>query len=136
MAKPKGWKLTNLVVDNYVGNRNHRLGVANPTLDQVVSAVQALNGGNCSSLCLEGSDESVLCVGGGPPCYHVSFTKRDGVCVLLGPRQDDSVVDLIIGSVLTPLPARFVVDEADALAAVTCYYSRGRLNPSLKWVES
>jgi hypothetical protein len=137
MGARKGWAVMSLVVDNYEGKRNKRIETPRPTLAEVTEAVKYLNGGSKSSSCMIGSDDSVFCFGGGPGGYHVSVTLSDQVLVLCDPtKPHDQQVNIIIGSIWTPLPADFIVDDRTALTAVESYFSRGTLAPSLKWVES
>lgn len=138
MASSDEWQVLELVIDNYRGNRNLAIRSRRPTLTEVTQAVKSLNGGAKSSLCLLGSDVSVLCVGGGGTYdYHVSVTLTDRVMVLRDPtRPADRQVDVIIGSIRTPLQADFLVDQRTAMTAVESYFRAGTLEPTLDWVES
>jgi hypothetical protein len=143
-----------LIMDIYKGNRNKRIETLRPTLAEVTEAVKSLNGGSKSSLCMLGSDDSVLCAGGGglygysvqvtlraggggPHGYEVGDTLPDKVFVLCDPtKPDDQQVNIIIGSIWTPLAANFIVDQRTAMTAVEYHFSRGTLASSLEWVES
>jgi hypothetical protein len=142
-----------LIIDNYKGKRNKRIETPRPTLAEVTEAVKSLNGGSKSSLCMLGSDDSVLCAGGGPYGYQVQVTLRvggggphgyqvgdtfpDKVFVLCDPtKPDDQQVNIIIGSIWTALAANFIVDQRTAMTAVEYHFSRGTLASSLEWVES
>jgi hypothetical protein len=41
--------------------------------------------------------------------------------------------EIIIGGCLTPLPARYIVDEEKTLLAAQRFYANGDLEPSLEW---
>jgi hypothetical protein len=130
------WNVNMLTIDNYVGNINKRIEKSSPSLRDIEGAIVALNSDNKSSLCVEGTDDSVFCVGGGPEGYHVSVTYTHGVYVLAELGKGEEEVQLVIGSVLTPLPAKYVVGQAAALNASRHYYSTGQLSPSLTWAKS
>jgi hypothetical protein len=129
------WNITELCIDNYVGKINNRTEIINPTVSHIREAIQSLNGGNCSSLCFTGADESVFCVGGGPDRFHESVTFSNAVYILCNPNNGSEPVQLIIGSILTPLPSQYIVDQQTALRAAEYFYRNGTLDPDLHWTE-
>jgi hypothetical protein len=129
------WMVTSLEIDNYEGNRNNLTSRTSPTIGDVIEAVKALNGKKQSSFCVAGNDGTVFCVGGGPNGYHVSVTFVDKVFCLCDPTKSDQKVDIIIGSIRTPLPENLIVDQQKVIAAIEMYVMQGTLLPSLNWVE-
>jgi len=130
------WKAVVMVIDDYAGKRNEKVQVDSPSLFQVQQAVASLNGGNRSSMCVMGIDESVLCIGGGPDLYHVSVTFADRVMVLTDNQRDQSEISFIIGAITTRLPAHLIVERKLALDAVEYYFSNGGLaSTPCEWRE-
>jgi hypothetical protein len=154
MGAANSFIVKSLVIDKYKGRRNERIETLRPTLAEVTEAVKSLNGGSKSSLSILGSDDSVFCAGGGGPYgYQVQVTLRvgcdgphaypagdtlpDKVFVLCDPtKPGDQQVNIIIGSIWTPLAANLIVDQRTAMAAVEYYFSCGTLAPSLEWLQS
>ncbi len=139
----KTWKVTSLVVDNYIRNRNKRIEQKNPSMDDVISAIASLDGTGRSSLAVMGNDDSVVCVGGGgAQGFYVSATFRindeDEVYSLSNSKKEsEQEVDIILGSQSTSLPKHLVMlNINDVEKAVKYYFSNGSLDKSLIWIKS
>ena len=142
MRADRNWAVVSLVIDNYEGNRNLALETEHPTLTDVTNAINSLNGRSRSSLCICGNDDSVFCVGGGLGSYCVTVTRVDQATLadrafaLYDPTKPADQVNIIVGSVTTPLPANLIVDERTAMTAVEQYFLHGSLAQSLNWIET
>jgi hypothetical protein len=86
---------------------------------------------------LEAANGSLLVIGGGQGCFHVQLTFPRGSepCNLLlsDPSRGTEIVELIIGGVSTPLPARLIVDEEKALQSAFIFFKDGTADPRLVW---
>jgi hypothetical protein len=86
---------------------------------------------------IEAANGSLLVIGGGQGRFHVQLTYPRGTepsnLLLTDPSRSRDTEELIVGGVTTPLPARFIVEEARALQAAWRFFQDGTADPQLAW---
>ena len=133
------WRITVVEASNYDNhNRANRRPVQNPSWAQVRTTILSLNADRRSDMSIEAADGSCMVIGGGLGRFTVATQcGRESQAVvpasLIDSRRGDDEEEIIIGGCLTPLPARYIVDEEKTLRAAQRFYQDGALEPSLEW---
>jgi hypothetical protein len=133
------WQITMVEVSNYDDrNRTNRRRVEKPSWKQVQAMILTLNGARRSDLALMAADGSCMAIGGGMGRFTVATQcGRESNAVmpasLLDTARGNGEEDIVIGGCLTPLPARYIVDEDKMMRAARRFYVDGSLEPSLEW---
>jgi hypothetical protein len=137
------WKTTFTSISGYEpkkepggieGMRRVEERVDYPTWDQVRAFIERLDGKHCTEMSLEGLNQYVMVVGGGPDRFNVSTIGNDmGPYDLLGPELSDETAKIILGGVATDLPRRFISTREQALQAAEYFFHQGQIDPKLNW---
>jgi hypothetical protein len=132
------WCIIRVEVTTY-DRRNRAIRSADscPTWEQVQAIIQSLDARRRSDMVVEAANGSLLVIGGGQGRFHVQLTYPRGSepynLLLTDPSRSRDTEELIVGGVSTPLPARWVVEEARMLQAARRFFQDGTADPQLAW---
>jgi hypothetical protein len=133
------WRITVVEASSYdKHNRANRHPVHRPSWTQVRATILSLDADRRSDMFIEAADGSCMVLGGGLGRFTVATQcGKESLAVvpasLVDSTRGDEEEEIIIGGCLTPLPARYIVDEEKALRAARRFYQDGVLEPSLEW---
>jgi len=133
------WRITVVEASNYDNrNRANRHPVQSPSWTQVRTTILSLNAGRSSDMSIEAADGACMVIGGGLGRFTVATQcGQESQAVvpasLIDSSRGDDEEEIIVGGCLTPLPARYIVDEEKTLRAARRFYQDGALEPSLEW---
>lgn len=127
--------VTKAYTDHRVGAKNQGVTVQNPTLPEVIDAVQRLNGSQYTEVILSG-DQSDLTISGGNEGRYVAFISVNGdqafYNLINAKGRPDRDLRVVTGGQVGVYPERAVVSLADVQNAATSFFESGEA-PALIW---
>ena len=129
--------VSNLSVENWVGNRDEGEFIENPNWNQIESAIRELNGKSKTLVTLGADDESYMTIGGGESEKYTVNVTFDNISFssLVDLSKPDEIEKLVVGGQEGNYPAKLCVDLQTALLAAKIFAELGELEPSLYWEE-
>lgn len=128
-----------IIKERYIGNRAEVTELECGEATQVISAVEEMNGKNCTSVVFSMNDETVFSAGGGDGNRYVAFlaiATDDAFFTLIDPdKPEGECVDLVVGGQRGSYPLRQCVDKATVIQAALHFCQFGKPDPSLNWQE-
>jgi hypothetical protein len=124
-----------LSTDFWQGPSDRGDHIADPSLHDIVTAIEGLDG-KCRTLAmLTGDGDAHLAVGGGANGQYVVYATFDNMrfFTLMAPGQPDSKVLLCAGGQEGDYSRNIVVDLPAALAAAKCFAETGEIDLALQW---
>jgi hypothetical protein len=124
-----------LVTDLWHVPSDHRRHIADPSLQDIATAIERLDGKYRTLAILKGDGDAHLAVGGGANGQYVVYATFDNARFfkLMSPGQPDSKVLLCVGGQEGDYSSNIVVDLAAALAAAKRFAETGRIDSTLQW---
>lgn len=133
--------VTTLTAENRSGVYDVGYVIDDPTMDQVESAIRALDGKQKTVVTLEADDGvPYLAIGGGNNGkYVVSGTEDDltylNLIVADAATTSEGTAHIVAGGQAAAYPARECVDLELVLRAARTFASNGTFDPALTWEE-
>jgi Immunity protein Imm1 len=124
-----------LSTDLWRGPSDHGWHIADPSLQDIATAIERLDGKHHTLAILKGDGDAHLAVGGGANGQYVVFATFDNVRLftLTSPEQPDSKVPLCVGGQEGDYSKNTVVDFPAALAAAKRFAETGQIDSALQW---
>lgn len=126
--------VTRISADRWRGVHCDQDVIENPSADDFVRALAALDAEERTMLCLDLAEGQHLVIGGGNGKYVVyASLGNDNFWNLLTETEDRGTVLVTAGGQEGDFPAKQVVDQAQARQAGLFYMESGKLDPALCW---
>jgi len=126
-----------IVEDDWCGVRSDDVEYECSKIEQVVAAITKLNGGNKTSVYLQGDGENSLTVSGGNDGRYIAFVTigvDDEFYNLVDLTQrDDQMLDVVTGGQRGTYPAKQCVGLRTAVQAARQFALDGSMSPSFAW---
>jgi hypothetical protein len=125
----------NLTYDSLSDRKSNLQTMANPSWEDVQTAIRRLDAERHTEVMLAGSAQ--MSIGGGGGRYFVSiFTEDERSLVLLDRgNPDDEMVTLMAAGQNVALPRQQVVDVESAIRAARYFVESECADPNLDWIE-
>lgn len=127
-----------LVTEHWEGIHKKSSVVAEPTLDAVAAAIQALDGRVYTMVSIVFKESSVIFIGGGGSngLYVVTATyDGEHFKIATGDASSTGMVTMIVGGQEGDYPARHCVDFVTALRAARAFASTGEMDSTVNWED-
>jgi Immunity protein Imm1 len=124
-----------LSTDFWEGPSDHGGNIADPSLFDVVMAIERLDGRHYTLVTLMGDGDAHLAVGGGAYGQYIVYATFDNVrfFTLMSRGQPDCKVLLCVGGQEGDYSKNIVVGLPAALAAGKCFAETGQIDSTLQW---
>ena len=127
-------------VDLWIGRTDQGQGVANPTWQQVVQAIAALDGNTRTIVSIserEGSSHHMVIAGKWNGLFLVYMTRNNlAFITLTDPTKSEAKLRLFVGGQYGEYAERVCVPEQWALQAAKEFFESGEPERSLHWTSS
>jgi len=114
--------------------------IQSPTMDDLVTAIDKLNGEDYNDLYLQkdaNNEDHWLCIGGGTDGQYVitGTTRPDAFPTVVEKSRtlDATMIPLMVGGQGAEFPTAWVHDKEIALVAAEYYLKKGKFSPELNW---
>jgi hypothetical protein len=134
-----GVRVVKIIKERYIDNRAEVAEQEYCEAAQVVSAIENMNGKDCTLVVFSMDEGTVFSVGGGNDNRYVVFiaVATDKAFFMLNDpsKRESECVDLIVGGQRGSYPIGRCVEKASALQAALYFCRFGTQDPSLNWQE-
>ena len=131
--------LRTMVSEDRSKKRRPHVETKNPTVEQAVAAIQALDGDRHTMVTIVSDANGTLTIGGGNDglCVVDLSLPSDRYLTLQGDVQQQGEVDLVTGGQLAPFSRRFVVELSTAVEILQGWSGKEIEPPAgFEWVDS
>ena len=129
--------VSDMTVENWVGNQDEGELIENPTWHQIEIAIRELDGKSKTSVTLGADEETYMSIGSGQSGQYVVTVTFDNIkfYTLVDLSKSDEIQPLVVGGQESEYPAKMCVDLLRCLLAARTFTESGKLDPLLNWQE-
>ena len=129
--------VSNLTVENWIGNKDEGDLIENPDWQQIESAICELDGKSKTLVTMGADDETYMTIGAGESGRYVVNVTFDNINFqnLVDSSKSNEMEKLVVGGQEGNYPAKMCVDLQTALLAAKTFSESGELEPSVCWQE-
>ena len=127
--------ISNLTVENWVGNRNEGELIEAPTWEQIETAIRELDGYQKTLVTLGANDDTYMAIGGGKARKYIAYITFDNLSFynLVDSSKSDDLEALVVGGQAGDYPTKMCVNWKTALKAAKTFTESGKLEQSVDW---
>lgn len=124
-----------MITDCWQGNVNCETEIYLHSQEELILAINSLNGTEKSTVCLELDFIHLMIAGGIGRQYVVTGGKNDKIYTLLGGYEGEDKFhnSMIIAGQYTPIEMKYCVDKTTALKAALIFYEINDFDKTLCW---
>lgn len=129
--------VSNITLENWVGNKDKGNFIENPDWQEIETAILELNGKSKTLVALGADEETYMSICGGEAGKYIVNVTLDNMSFynLVNFSKSEQIERLVVGGQAGSYPAKMCIDLQTVLLAAKTFVELGKLEESVRWEE-